>query len=214
MTSGSARFGAVIRDVDACNDDDPRRIKVDGVERPFEVVYSERMSDRLSTMYPSASELLRIAARAQHIRRWDIPRNRYAEGRNGYNDWRNVCRNHHAGLIASIMQRHGYDDTASGRVGMLVKKEQLKKDGDSQALENVVAAVFIEHYFDEFLDKHASYNDDKLIDIIGKTLRKMSPKGHAAVLALRLPKRTKLLVEAALAREAATLAKLAAFAID
>ena len=214
MTNASSHFEAVIRDVDVSNADDPRRVTVDGVERPCEVVYSERMSARLSTMYPDASELLRIAARAQHIRRWDIPRNRYAEGRSGYNDWRKTCRDHHAALIAGIMQRHGYDAAASSRVGMLVKKEQLKKDGESQALENVVAVVFIEHYFDEFLDEHESYDDDKLIDIVGKTLRKMSPKGHAAALVLRLPERTKLLIEAALTREADTLAKLAKFAID
>jgi hypothetical protein len=60
-------------------------------------------------MYPDASELLRIAARAQHIRRWNIPRNCYPEGRNGYNDWRKACREHHAALIAGITQRHGYD---------------------------------------------------------------------------------------------------------
>ena len=214
MTSSRAHFEAVIRDIDASNGDDPRRIMVDGVERPYEVVYSERMSARLGAMYPDASKLLRIAARAQHIRRWDIPRNRYPEGRNGYNHWRKACREHHAALIGGIMQRHGYDAAASGRVGMLIKKEQLKKDRESQALENVVDVVFIEHYFDEFLGKHASYDDDKLVDIVGKTLRKMSPKGHAAALVLRLPERTKLLIEAALTRQADTLAKLAKLAID
>jgi hypothetical protein len=102
----------------------------------------------------------------------------------------------------------------TSRVGKLIKKEQLKKDRESQALENIVDVVFIEHYFDEFLAKHASYNDDKLVDIVGKTLRKMSPKGHAAALVLRLPERTKLLIEAALRRETDTLAKQAKLAID
>ena len=112
------------------------------------------------------------------------------------------------------MPLHGYDAAASGRVGMLIKKEQLKKDRESQALENVVDVVFIEHYFDEFLGKHASYDDDKLVDIVGKTLLKMSPKGHAAALVLRLPERTMLLIEAAFTREADTLAKQAKLAID
>ena len=214
MSSSNARFEAVIRDVDASNADDPRRIMVNGVERPYEVVYSERMSARLGAMYPDAGELLRIAAHAQHIRRWDISRNRYPEGRSGYNDWRKACREHHAALIAGIMPRHGYDVAASGRVGMLIMKEQLKKDWESQALENVVDVVFIEHYFDEFLSKHASYDDAKLVDIVGKTLRKMSPKGRAAALQLRLPERTMLLIEKALTREADTLAKQAKLAID
>jgi hypothetical protein len=78
----------------------------------------------------------------------------------------------------------------------------------------VVAVVFLEHYFDDFLSKHYHYSDDKIVDIIGKTLRKMSPKGHSAALALALPKRTHNLVEAALAREAPVLDKLASVAID
>jgi len=72
----------------------------------------------------------------------------------------------------------------------------------------------LEHYFDEFLSKHDHYSDDKIVDIIGKTLRKMSPKGHSAALALSLPKRTRKLVEAALAREGPVLQKLASVAID
>jgi hypothetical protein len=102
----------------------------------------------------------------------------------------------------------------TSRVGKLIKKEQLKKDRESQARRTSSTVVFIEHYFDEFLGRHASYDDDKLVDIVGKTLRKMSPKGHAAALVLRLPERTKLLIEAALRREADTLAKQAKLTID
>jgi len=214
MSSENERFGRVMAEIDAANADDPRSTIVDGVARPYEVVYSERMSARLAAMYPDAPELLRIAARAQHLRRWDIPRSRYPEGRNGYNDWRRAAREHHAALVGEIMRRHGYTEQDIARVGMLVKKEQLKKDRDSQALENVVDVVFLEHYFDEFLAKYASYDDDKIVDILGKTLRKMSPKGHTTALALPLTERQKKLVGAAVAREAETLAKLAKVAVD
>ena len=115
---------------------------------------------------------------------------------------------------SSIMTSHGYREDEIDHVVLLLKKEQLKKDKESQALENVVAVVFLEHYFGEFLSKHDHYSDDKIVDIIGKTLRKMSPKGHSAALALALPKRTRKLVEAALAREAPVLEKLAIVAID
>jgi hypothetical protein len=97
---------------------------------------------------------------------------------------------------------------------MLIRKEQLKKDKESQALENVVAVVFLEHYFEEFDSKHSDYDEAKVIDIIAKTLRKMSPRGHAAALALALPERTRKLVEAAVEREAETLAALAKVAVD
>ncbi len=212
--SQSARFDEVIKAIDAANADDPRSTDVGGVKRPYEVVYAERMTERLAAMYPDASEVLRIAARAQHIRRWDVPRDRFPEGRAGYNDWRKTCREHHAKLITGIMAKAGYSDDEIARVVMMVKKEQLKKDRESQALENVVDVVFVEHYIDEFLAKYSSYDEDKVLDIVGKTLRKMSPKGHQAALALDLPEAKRALIMKAVEREADTLAKLAAVAID
>ncbi|MGJ0395675.1 MAG: DUF4202 domain-containing protein [Methylocystis sp.] len=201
---------ATIAAIDAANADDPRRIE----GRAFELAYAERMSARLAALYPDASDLLKIATRAQHLRRWEIERADYEEGRRGYNDWRRACRIHHANLVADIMRLHGYDAPAIAHVGALIRKEQLKKDPESQALENIAAIVFLEHYFDDFLEKHRDYPDDKLVDILGKTLCKMSPRGHAAALALPLPPRARALVEAALAREAGALARLAAVAID
>lgn len=214
MFEPTQRYTAVIADIDKANADDPRTVVVIDRPRPYEVVYSERMTQRLEAMYPEASELLRIAAHGQHVRRFDIPRARFAEGRNGYNEWRRTCREHHAKLLGDIMRRHGYDQQEIEHVAKLVRKEQLKKDQESQALENVVDIVFLEHYFDEFYDKYSHYDDAKIIDIIGKTLRKMSPKGHRAALALDLPERTRKLVLAAVEREAAALARLAEVAID
>ena len=196
--------------IDAANADDPRR--VDG--RAFEQLYAERMSARLAALYPDASDLLKIAARAQHLRRWEVARAEYPEGRRGYNDWRRACRDLHARLAGEIMRAQGYEDAAIAHVGALIRKEQLKKDKESQALENIAALVFLEHYFDDFLNKHAGYEDDKLIDILGKTLCKMSPRGHAAALALPMHERARALVGAAIARESAALERLAAVAID
>ncbi len=214
MTSDTSRFDAIIAAIDAANLDDPRTSEVDGEVRPYEIVYSERMTARLADMYPDASEVLRIAARAQHIRRWDIPRSSYPEGRNGYNDWRKACREHHGEVVAQIMSQLGYGQDETDRVVMLIRKEQLKKDRESQALENVVDVVFVEHYFDDFLAKYSTYDDDKMIDIVGKTLRKMSPKGHQAALSLDLPEHTRNLIMKAVDREKDALAKLAAVSLD
>jgi hypothetical protein len=208
------RHEALIAAIDAANADDPRKITIDGAERPFEIVYAERMSARLSALYPEASELLKIATRAQHLRRWEIAREDYPLGRHGYNEWRKACRVHHARLVGELMRAQGYDDVSADHVGALIRKEKLKKDPESQALENVAAIVFLEHYFDDFHEKYKDYDDDKIVDILGKTLCKMSPKGHAAALALPLPERTRGLVAAAIARESEALAKLAAVAVD
>ena len=146
MQHQSKRLQGVMAEIDAAHADDPRHVEIGGVSRSFEIVYSERMSARLAALYPDASELLQIAARGQHIRRYDISRKDYEEGRKGYNQWRKACREHHADLLAGIMQSHGYSDDEIAHVGRLVKKEQLKRDRESQALENVVDVVFIEHY--------------------------------------------------------------------
>lgn len=208
------RFNQVIAAIDTANADDPRQTVVDGEARPYEHVYSERMGEVLQDIYPNAGELLRIAAHAQHIRRWDIPRDDYEKGREGYNRWRRACREHHAEVLAGIMGDAGYDEGDIAQVQGLLRKEKLKKDANSQALENVVDVVFLKYYWDEFATKYASFDDDKMIDVIGKTLRKMSGKGHAAALALDLPEKTRKLVEAAVAREADTLARLAKVQVE
>jgi hypothetical protein len=208
-------MAAVLAAIDAANADDPRTIASGGgAPKAYEIVYSERMAARLAAMYPDASELLRIAAHAQHIRRWDIPRASFPGGRDGYNDWRRACRDHHATLTGAILARHGYAPAEIAHVGKLIRKQQLKRDRESQALENVVAVVFVEHYLQEFLASHADYAEDKRVDILGKTLRKMSPKGHGAVMALALPKELRHLIDKAIAREADALAKLAKTARD
>lgn len=201
---------ATLAAIDAANAEDPRTV----AGRSFESLYAERMSARLAALYPDASDLLKIAARAQHLRRWEIPRGDYLQGRKGYNEWRRACRVRHAERAGEIMRANGYDEASIAHVGALIRKEQLKKDPESQALENVAAVVFLEYYFDDFLAKYDGYDDDKIVDILGKTLCKMSPKGHGAALALPLPERARALVSAAVAREAAALERLAAVSLD
>lgn len=194
----SPRFPAVIAEIDAANAQDPRCDEAAGASRPREAVYSERMSECLSRLYPEASEALRIAARAQHICRWQIPRREFPLGREGYNAWRAACRDHHAALTSAILRRHGYADGEIAQVVKIIRKEQLKRDPESQALENVVAVVFVQHYLDEFVAEHKDYDDAKLADILRKTLRKMDATGHAAALGLDLPAATARLIEMAL----------------
>jgi hypothetical protein len=198
VTPYSPRFQAAITDIDAANALDPRQDNVAGTLRPREVLYSERMSECLAQVYPEASEVLRIAARAQHICRWQIPRDRYPLGRDGYNAWRSACRDHHAALTSVIMRRHGYAEGEIAQVVKIIRKEQLKRDPESQALENVVAVVFVQHYLDAFVADHKDYDEAKLADILRKTLRKMDPTGHAAALGLNLPEPTRRLIGMAL----------------
>lgn len=210
----SDKFVAVITAIDAVNAEDPRKTNVDGVEHPYESAYAERMTETMQRMYPEASELLRIAARAQHIRRWQIPRDTFPRNKEGYQKWRLGMRQLHAELAGGIMNDNGYSADEIALVGSFLRKERLKRDAESQALENVVDVVFLGYYWTDFVAKFADYDDGKLIDIVGKTLRKMSSHGHEAALALDLPPKTARIVMAAVEREKDTLAAMAKREID
>ena len=74
------------------------------------------------------------------------------------------------------MSAAGYDADDIARVRSIVRKQHLKTDREAQLLEDVACLVFLEHYLAEFRTK---IDPDKLATILAKTLRKMSPLGHA-----------------------------------
>lgn len=187
MNGGDTRFILAVARFDAANAEDPNRERVDGHERPKELVYAERMTSMLARYVPDASEALRLAARCQHIQRWKIPRTDYPMTRVGYHAWRNRLRDFHADLAATILHESGYDDATIAHVRSLIRKERLKADADAQALEDVVDLVFLESYLADFVQKHAAYDEAKFVDILTKTAKKMSASGRAAATTLIAP---------------------------
>jgi hypothetical protein len=180
----SRRFERAIERFDAANAEDPNSGSVAGQARPKELLYAERLTAMLGRFAPEASEALRLAARCQHIQRWKIPRSDYPMTRVGYHQWRARLRDFHADFAASILSAVGYDDTMTGRVRSLIRKEGLKVDPEAQALEDVVALVFFESYLDEFVDRHGDYDETKFSDILSRTAKKMSARGREAALTM------------------------------
>jgi len=197
MTSDS--LARAFAKIDQANEADPNMIATAEGDQPAELVYGRRMTQTLDAFFPDAPEELRIAARGQHIRRWTSPRADYPEGRVGYLKWRTDLKRFHAETLADIMRDCGYGEDQAARVGSLVRKERMKQDPEAQALEDVVCLVFLEHYFEAFAAKHPR---DKIIDIVRKTWRKMSERGHEAALALDLPQPAAGLVAEALQEKA------------
>ena len=189
------RFDNAIAAIDAAHAQDPNRIISGGESQPAELVYARRMSQMLVTVYPDASEALRLAVRCQHIKRWELPRTDYAEGRTGYMQWRTEEKRRHGALAEDILLKAGYDAAMAARVGQLVRKERLKQDEDAQRLEDVACLVFLEDHLADFAPKHS---EPKVIDVIAKTWPKMSATGQRAALALDLPPASRRLVELAL----------------
>lgn len=191
----SERLRAAFDGFDAANARDPHREPFEGADAPKEWVYARRMSAWLDRLAPDASEPLRLAVRCQHIRRWQIPRNTYPMTRAGYHQWRTRLGQFHAEVAAGILRDVGYDEATIARVQSLVRKERLKQDAEAQTLEDVVCLVFLESYFADFAKQH---DEQKVIGILRKTWRKMSPRGQEFALALPLPAGARSLVEQAL----------------
>jgi hypothetical protein len=176
----SDRLQRALSAIDAANARDPNA----EAGEPAELVYGRRMSETLAVFAPDASEVLQIAVRGQHLERWLSPRRAYPDGKAGYLAWRNAAKRRHAERVTEIMASCGYDEGRIARAGALVRKEQLRSDGEAQTLEDVACLVFLRHYAASFAAKHA---DEKVLDILIKTQRKMSPRGRAAARGFGLP---------------------------
>lgn len=194
------RFDDAIAKIDAANAEDPNKVLVGDAERPAEVVYGERMSAALARLDPQASESLKLAVRAQHIRRWTVPRASYPMDRPGYLRWRKDLQRKHAEWTGAILAECGYGEDEIKRVASLIRKENLKYDAEAQALEDIASLVFLEHYAMDFAAKH---EPEKVVSILAKTFNKMSEHGRDAALELDLPPALAGLVREVLAARAA-----------
>ncbi|MBV7332766.1 DUF4202 domain-containing protein [Chloroflexi bacterium TSY] len=191
----SERFYEAIARFDMENAKDPNIEQVEGQNIPKELLYARRMTDWLEKITPDAPEIVRLAARSQHIRRWTIPRSDYPMDKAGYKKWRSTLARFHADTAAEILREVGYAEETIRRVQSLLRKERLKLDPDVQLLEDVICLVFLENYFADFAQKH---DEEKLIGIVRKTWKKMSERGREAALLLDLPDRAREVVEKAL----------------
>ncbi|WP_339883386.1 DUF4202 domain-containing protein [Polaribacter vadi] len=189
------RFETAIAIIDQKNAEDPNTYQVAGIAYSKELLYSQRMTRKLLQFEPNASKALQIAARAQHICRWKIERNEYPMDRVGYLKWREELKKMHAKLTGEILEQVGFDEQFVDRVQKIILKKLIKKNEESQTLEDVICLVFLDYYFDEFAAKHT---DEKIIDILKKTWVKMSDKGHQAALQLPFSEKSLALVKQAI----------------
>ncbi len=189
------RLQRVFEAIDEINQQDPNHETYEGQVYPKELIYGKRMTETLTDFVDKPSELLQIAARGQHIKRWHIPRNAYPMDRNGYLKWRSSLKLMHADLLEGIMNTQGYSKEEVKTVRDLVIKKGLKTNVETQILEDVICLVFLKYQFETFAVKH---DDEKIVSIVQKTWKKMSEKGQKEALKLTLSERTLTLVKQAL----------------
>jgi hypothetical protein len=192
------RFEAAVACFAAEHREDPRSVEVDGALVPWSVRYHARLLHWVLRLDPDASVGLQLAACCQHIRRWEIPRGDYDDGRRGYRSWRSDLSKRHAEIARAVLHDVGYDEDTIARVETLVRKLGLGRDAEVQLFEDAICMVFFEM---DFTDLAAKHDDEKMLDILRRTWAKMSPAGHVAArtLAADLPERERGLVETATA---------------
>lgn len=185
MTEPQSRITRAIELFDAANAEDPNQ----DAGQPKELLYGRRMSNMLSRFVPDASEAVQLAVRAQHIRRWTVPRSSYPMTKEGYYAWRTGLYSFHAETAGALMRQAGYDEEMIDRVMTAVGKRGLKVNPETQLLEDVADLVFIEHYMLGFASSKPDYDEEKWLGIVRKTWKKMSAAAQRFALsgAVRLP---------------------------
>ncbi len=201
MSQQQSNLDKAIALIDAANREDPNQVTVDGQVWPKELLYSQHMSDMLQRYAPEADDAMKLAIHAQHVQRWKSPRNAYPMDRIGYLKWRKDLYKFHAQTAADLLAEAGYAEDVIDRVKLAVAKKGIKSNPDTQLLEDVSALVFIEHYMLEFANKHPEYDEEKWLDIIRKTWKKMTDRAQQFALSggIRLPEPLVPLIQKAVA---------------
>jgi hypothetical protein len=187
MNEADTRASAAI---DAAHQADPRR--EDGAA--YELLYADRLEAWVRKLVAPPPPALVLAARAQHLERWAIPRDSYPAGRGGYLRWRSDVHRRQGERARELMTQSGCDPAFVERVAELVAKAAPRGDRDAQALEDAACLVFLETELLDFMRDNAR---DKTVEVLRKTWGKMSPAGQQAASGLSLPP-----VAAAIVREA------------
>jgi tRNAThr (cytosine32-N3)-methyltransferase len=182
--------------IDAAHSADPARTP-DG--RPAELVYAERVEAWVMRLDAQATPILRLAARCQHLERWQTPRATFPEGKVGYLSWRRSLYTQQAERARALLLAAGVSAEEAAAAATWISKSGLKTNPGTQVLEDAAVLVFLENEIADFAAQHAEYPRAKFVDILQKTWRKLSPAAQQAALGLELPPAIAALVHEALA---------------
>ncbi|KAJ5086688.1 hypothetical protein NUU61_007995 [Penicillium alfredii] len=192
-------FETALQRIDAAHAADPRQTtsSTTNTPTPYELHYAQKMSSYLARLSPDAPETLQLAIRAQHLRRWEIPRSSYPTTKIGYHSWRAELQRRQAALAEQICVESGYSTEEAARVSALVRKAELKSgDPDTQTLEDVACLVFLDDQLDRFEGELG--DEAKMVDILRKSWAKMSERGREEALRIQMSDRGRTLVGMAL----------------
>jgi hypothetical protein len=170
--------------IDSAHAADPARTS-DG--RPAELAYADNMEKWIVAISPDAGQVLRLAARCQHLERWSVPRASFPDGKAGYLAWRRSLYVKQAERAQQLLLEAGLPSEEAADAATWVSKAGMKTNHGTQALEDAAVLVFLESEIQAFAAQHSDYPREKFVDILRKTWRKMSPRAQGLAQALDLP---------------------------
>jgi hypothetical protein len=192
----SEQLHAAERAIDSANAHDPTIIEVRGDTEALALAHGRLAAMWVLRLAPAADDALLLAARAHHLRRWEVPRSSYPDGKAGYLRWRKEQKQRHAHDVEQLLRECGYEDTAILRVQALIRRDNLRTNADAQVIEDAACLVFIETQLASMAPK---FEREHLLEVIRKTAAKMSPAALALVGELALGEAERGLLADALA---------------
>lgn len=171
-------YVAAVEMIDSANAEDPTQVLVRGDLLPLALAHGRLAAGWVPELVADADEPLLLAARAHHLRRWELPRAEYPAGRPGYLRWRRDQKARHARDVAAILVAAGYGAEAVERAQQLVRRDGLGSDPGAQVVEDAACLVFIET---QLVDVSERFEREHLLEVIRKTARKMSPAALSLV---------------------------------
>jgi len=194
-------FREAIRLFDEANSADPNTVVIDSKPVPYELFYAQRLTEWVERLSPSASPALLLAARCQHICRWMIPRGSYPMTRAGYLKWRTDLKQFHAQKSGEILSESGCSADLIARVQELNLKKNLGQDPELQTLEDALCLVTLQYQLTDLVRKT---DPEKMVSILRKTWKKMSPQARDEAMRMSYPEEQKTLLSRALSGVSST----------
>ena len=166
------RFHRAVLEIDLRNSGDPHFLRHHGHDHLKEQLHAELVTGWVWKLNHAPSETLLLAARAHHLRRWALAREDYPTGRAGYHQWRLALKELHATEAGEVLRQEGYETAIVERVQTIIRRRQFKNDPEQQTLEDAICLTFLET---QLTPVSAKLAEDKLVEILRKTMAKMSP---------------------------------------
>lgn len=195
MKSTDELVAECVRAIDAANAEDPTKLEFKGTLHPQALLEGERAQAWAEKLRSDARPALRLAARAHHIRRWEVPRASFPQDRTGYHAWRTHLYGFHGDALAQIMGKSGFASDEVDRARVILQKKGIKKDRDVQAHEDAVSLAFLEVRLSDFIP---TVSNEQLLRAIRRTWAKMSVEGQHEARTLVLAEPAAEAIQAAL----------------